>query len=354
MSKNILSQGKILRGVLGLTIFLLGILAGWSFGVSPEKNDLKLAENVVEKSDLSQDNSNSDDNAHPVRQGGYKFINPLLECEVGMEKINNLVSLRKQMTDFVKEETNKQEILGMSVYFRDLNNGPSFGINEKENFYPASLLKVPILMAYFKEAEKNPQLLEEKIVYDKRAAGDDMPQNFKPAEKLVFGQSYTVGDLLRRMIIFSDNETLGLLSSKISDQAMDRTYHDLGLSLPNVRTPDDFMSVKDYASFFRILFNASYLSRDYSEKALEILSASDFKDGIAAGVDQGVIVSHKFGEREILVGGRQTNQLHDCGIVYNRDNPYLICVMTRGSDFKKMAEVIKNVSRMIFKEIKNK
>ncbi len=29
----------------------------------------------------------------------------------------------------------------ISVYFRDLNNGPWFGINEKEEFSPASLLK---------------------------------------------------------------------------------------------------------------------------------------------------------------------------------------------------------------------
>ncbi|MFA6306751.1 MAG: serine hydrolase [Patescibacteria group bacterium] len=338
---KIFNQGKISSSVLWLIIFILGILAGRSLGI------------IFEKSALSQNEVNSD-NVHPVRQSGYKFINPLLECEIEMSDKTNLFSFKNHILDFIEEKVDKKEIVSVSVYLRDLNNGPWSGINEKENFYPASLLKVPILMAYFKEAEKNPQLLEEKIVFNEHTEGDDLIQNFNPAEKVVFGQSYSVSDLLRRMIVFSDNKALDLLFLKIDSAALDRCYQDLGLSLPNIRTADDFMSVKEYASFFRILYNASYLSRDYSEKALEILSASDFKDGIVAGVDKDVKVAHKFGERKILIGGQEFNQLHDCGIVYNQASPYLLCIMTRGSNFEKMVEAIKNISRIVFEDMKNK
>jgi hypothetical protein len=40
--------------------------------------------------------------------------------------------------------------------------------------------------------------------------------------------------------------------------------------------------VIDYASFFRVLFNASYLNRKDSEKALALLTKVAFRDGLIA------------------------------------------------------------------------
>ncbi|HEX8923420.1 MAG TPA: serine hydrolase, partial [Patescibacteria group bacterium] len=112
----------------------------------------------------------------------------------------------------------------------------------------------------------------------------------------------------------------------------------------------DIISVKSYASFFRILFNSSYLDNDMSEKALEILSTSRFKDGLIAGVPNGVAIAHKFGERQYLATGQK--QLHDCGIVYPASSrPYLICVMTRGQDFSHMENSIKDISAAIYNEV---
>jgi len=110
------------------------------------------------------------------------------------------------------------------------------------------------------------------------------------------------------------------------------------------------MSVKEYASFFRILFNASYLNRDMSTKALRILSAVDYKNGIVAGVPSSVRVVHKFGERT-LGPKLETKQLHDCGIVYYPNHPYLLCVMTRGSSFESLNEIVTDVSRLIYREL---
>ena len=111
----------------------------------------------------------------------------------------------------------------------------------------------------------------------------------------------------------------------------DKVFTDLGITIPGVRGTEDYMSVSDYASFFRILYNASYLTKDDSQKALDLLTKVDFADGIRAGVPKGVPVANKFGERS--VNGLQ--QLHDCGIVYYNNHPYLLCIMSRGSDFKK-------------------
>jgi hypothetical protein len=63
-----------------------------------------------------------------------------------------------------------------------------------------------------------------------------------------------------------------------------------------------------------------------------------------------MIVAHKFGER--IMG--DSFQLHDCGIVYYPDNPYLLCVMTKGHDFYKQQTAIQIISKFIYNKISQK
>jgi beta-lactamase class A len=111
------------------------------------------------------------------------------------------------------------------------------------------------------------------------------------------------------------------------------------------------MSVKQYSSLYRVLFNASYLSKEYSQKALEILSKSEFKDGIVDGIPQSMTIAHKFGERHYSTG---VDQLHDCGIIYYPYHPYLLCIMTKGTDFKQQSKTIRDISDKIYKEMEKR
>jgi hypothetical protein len=45
------------------------------------------------------------------------------------------------------------------------------------------------------------------------------------------------------------------------------------------------------------------------------------------------------------------NQLHDCGIIYYPGNPYLLCVMTRGTDWSALEKTIQTISAMTYKEV---
>jgi len=112
------------------------------------------------------------------------------------------------------------------------------------------------------------------------------------------------------------------------------------------------MNVVDYAAFFEILYNATYLNKEMSEKALAILTKSTFNYGLVGGVPIGVEVAHKFGERIF----EEYKQLHDCGIIYKENNPYLLCIMTRGDmmegdNFNDLAMVIKKISEQVYNTI---
>jgi beta-lactamase class A len=161
------------------------------------------------------------------------------------------------------------------------------------------------------------------------------------------GDQYSVEDLIYRMIVSSDNNAMILLVNNLPLPLQDKVFTDLGITIPGVRGTEDYMSVVDNASFFRILYNASYLEKSTSQKALELLTKSGFSDGIRRGIPKGITVANKFGER--LFNGKQ--QLHDCGIVYFKNNPYLLCVMSRGTNFNKLASSIRQISRVVYAEV---
>lgn len=285
----------------------------------------------------------------PVRQGGFSYINPLLECDIESEKESapaEIIKLKTKVYQSIAYGVISDDIEHASVYFRDLNNGPWFGIDEKELFTPASLLKVPLMMAYLKKAESNPAVLSESFIYED-VAPEGPAATISPQNYLKNGKSYTVREMIEIMIMYSDNKAAYYLARKADPRILNKVYTDLGLQFPT-QDFEDFMTVKEYASFFRVLFNASYLNREMSELALSILSRSLFKDGLVAKLPRGVEVSHKFGERTL--DGVQ--QLHDCGIVYYPKRPYILCIMTRGKDQKRMEESVASISGIIFEGIK--
>lgn len=317
--------------IILVIFFIVGLGLGYSF-------------NFFSKDNYTEDEKNSEQ-----RQGGYSFINPLLECNIDTQN-NEIRSFKTALIEYMDNEKEKYDIGMSSVYFRDLNNGPWMGINEKENFSPASMLKVPLMMAALKLAEENPNLLQEKITV--KELSNNGNQFIKPSETIEQGKTYTLDELIYRMIAYSDNNAQAEIFYKIGDVATAKTYSDLGIAAPTAENQENFMSVKDYASFFRMLYNGSYLNKNFSEKSLSLLTKVEFKDGLAAGLPENIALAHKFGER--LIVGTGEKQLHDCGIIYNYPNhPYLLCIMNRGDDFKKMADFIKSISSFVYKQVSN-
>ncbi|MBI4709590.1 MAG: serine hydrolase [Nitrospirae bacterium] len=208
-------------------------------------------------------------------------------------------------------------------------------------------------MAYLKLAETRPGLLSKQVVFDRGMEDENLREYYKPLSAIEPGRSYTIEDLIYRMIVYSDNNAKHVLLSHIDGVSIVQPYLDMGLEVPGSKQLENFMSVQEYASFFRVLFNATYLNREMSEKALEILSQVEYDRGLHGGVP-GLTVAHKFGERIIDDPENPMHgfkQLHDCGIVYYPNKPYLLCVMTRGYEFKNMAGVISRISSMVYKEI---
>ncbi len=284
-----------------------------------------------------------------VRQvGEYRYINPLLECEIADGTIDaKKQNFQDDLAVRLEQIKVERKLTEAAVYFRDLNNGPTFGIDETGEFFPASLLKVPVMMAYLRWSEQEPGLLERGVTYEQ-------PRDFgvtltiQPREELEPGQKYTVDELIRRMIVYSDNQSLALLTDRLPRERIHELFELLGIGEDVLVDAQGRLTVKEYAGFFRILFNSSYLSRENSEKALLLLASTDYSDALPAGVPADVTVAHKFGEAGT---GETERQLHDCGIVYFPNHPYLACIMTRGQKTESLKGAIRDISSFIYQKV---
>lgn len=284
-----------------------------------------------------------------TRAGGYKYINPLIECDnYRPSETYNLAKLKKEITEYINEVKTEGKISHVSVYYRDLNNGPWIGINEQANYTPASLLKVPLLITILKKAQKEKGFLASKVTYTGHL-DTNFRQNIGYESKLVKGQSYTIDQLLELMIVESDNDAKEMLGALISFDTVQKVIGEMGVDLSGKNFNDDFLSVKEYSSFFRILYNASYLDKDMSEKALYLLSKVRFNDGLPARLPKDIVIAHKFGERGYL--DSPMKQLHDCGIIYLPGKPYLLCVMTKGEGFDTLVNVIADISEIVYSNL---
>lgn len=322
----------ILKKIFVVWFFSVLIVFFIGFSLGKTKNEEHYEEEIVRK------NFN------------YKYINPILECNSDISLNGKLTPIKESIESIINQEVSKKNITFASIYYRDLNNGPWFGINEKEYFSPASLIKVPILIAYLKKAETDPSLLQKKLtVSDNPETGNNI-QNIKPSVATVVKQEYTIEKLLEEMIIYSDNNAYNTLAENLTGDEIMKVYQDLDVDISKAfENPNgNIITVKNYASFFRILYNGSYLNNEMSEKALKLLNQVEYKDALVAGVPKDIMVSHKFGERKYL----DTNeiQFHDCGIVYFPKKPYLLCVMTKTTqNANKAINFIKEISQVVYR-----
>lgn len=286
-----------------------------------------------------------------LRESGHELIAPLLACgdsdSVNDKKLNEVKS---QIEKYISTKKQSNDLIEASAYIRQPKSGNWIGINEDKLYDPASLAKVPIMMVYFKLAEQNPDILNKTLLFDGKTSYSSL-QIIKPTLSLIADQSYSVEDLIYYMIADSNNDAEIMLYNNMDKKNIEKLYNEVSTYIEANGVDSDHISPKSYSIFFRLLYNASYLNSTFSEKALKLLAKPDFPQGLAAGLPQGIVVAQKFGERDYADknGKIYQSEFHDCGIVYYPvDNPYMICVMTRGYDLNKLADIIKNISAIAF------
>lgn len=289
----------------------------------------------------------------------YRFIDPLIALK-GVTDSPKYAPMQEEIERYIQNAKETTPLVTASLEFRDINVPGGFVVGRDERYTPASLNKVPLMMTYFKLAEQDPNILSE-LIRNVGTMDHNEVQDIRSPVTLEMDQVYSVEQLIEHMIRYSDNNASGLLTAYLKTthrfNAFTSLMSDLGIDPSTVDTYSDTITVQEYSRFLRALYNATYLSRDYSERALQLLTETDFTRGLEAGIPNSIQIAEKFGEvRMVNTTGTQVGkQLNNCGIVYYPLHPYLLCIMTKasGSNTAELETFIAGISQIVYRSMQH-
>lgn len=245
--------------------------------------------------------------------------------------------LKQEITDYIEKNN-----INASVYVENLRNGAFMGINERNEFVPASLNKLPVAILIMKNVENGNLSFDTKIqIKDSDRAGG-YGDLYKTPEK-----ELPLKLVLEKLIKESDNTALRMLLHYVDLEDLQFMYDYYGLDLTIVNDNakhSDLVSPKELSGLFLSLYFSTVLEPENSEYLLSLMEDSEIDIKNMAAIPDDVKLAHKFGANYY-----QNNKFfHDCGILYIDESRILYCIMTKGADQEKSLTAISAIVHDIY------
>jgi beta-lactamase class A len=252
------------------------------------------------------------------------------------------------------------------VAFHDLKTGNEVMIRADERVHPASTIKLAVLAEAFHQARQGKLRLDERIplAYTFTSNGPGAPPfTLTPnddSEKSLYnraGQSETVRELCRLMIVRSSNLATNLLYDRLGVDAVNAYMREVGAGdlflrnhLQDVKAFEtgktNLASARALCTLLTLLARRRLVSPTASDEMTAILRGQEFNQGIPAGLPPGTLVAHKTGSI--------TRIYHDAGIVYPeaRRAPYVLVVLTRGiAEMSQAQKLVASLSGRVYEAV---
>lgn len=221
-----------------------------------------------------------------------------------------------------------------AIWFEHLDTGDVVQVNAEEVFPAASVIKVPILVEAFRQAEEGQICLESLCSVHEalRVGGSGV------LKELHAGIAVTLRDLLTLMIIVSDNTATNMVIDLLGIERVNAAARRLGLHQTVLRrklmkgaffgspdyslATDNTISASDVGRLLRLIAGGEAVSPAADAEMVSILQRQQVNDRLPLLLPPRTRVAHKTGEL------RTTR--HDAGVVYGAGGPlYVLVVLTR-------------------------
>ena len=276
----------------------------------------------------------------------YSFINPTINL---IKRENLIVNFQELRTSLQSKYENRDDYL-VSIYFEYLPTGANISVNKDEKIWPASLIKIPVAMAAMKKVQDEKWKLNNELVI----LDEDKDDEYGVLYKEPVGTTLSIKRVIEESLINSDNTAHFILLRNLDNYELEDVYNHLGLDeiintlkrSPDQKSEDNRMTAKNYTIFFRSLYNATFLSKEYSQIFLNILEHAP-KDYLSKGLPNDIVFVHKTGIRV------DEDVKADSGIVYAGERPYLLTVMIQKKKNKNVngieaEDIFKDISEEVY------
>jgi beta-lactamase class A len=236
---------------------------------------------------------------------------------------------------------------GLEIF--DLDTGYHAGFNAAASMPAASTIKLPVMVEVFTQLEAGRFDLNRRVTLlarDKDWGSGELCD--APA-----GTTYTVAELLAKMIDISDNTATNMLIRLVGRRNINTGMVALGLRRTHlagdVRTEGWSIrqtlrtSPSDLVHLLALMARRDLVDEWSSHEMITILEADQFNTLLPEPLPDDVAVAHKTGSL--------FDTLNDAGIVYANDAPYVIAVMTTALPSLDLGRAfIHSISRLAYSD----
>jgi len=239
-------------------------------------------------------------------------------------------SLKKGLQEYIKTRPGK-----VSVYVKDIATGESFGIGEDEIHAAASTIKYPLILFIYEQAAQGKIDLEAKLTYTPEyyAQGTGILQGGPD------GGEYTIRELSRLSLVYSDNIAWKMLLGCVGDEALTEYEKSLGAKATGMADGLYITTPEDMGIYLERLLAFRQDHRELADEMLDYMENTAFPEGIPQNLPEDIPVAHKM--------GALNDKFHDVGIVFG-ENPYIITIFTDDAWEEVSLQTLADVSRIVF------
>lgn len=253
--------------------------------------------------------------ADPIENSRYPMLDPLRNFIPQENYLTNIEELRAYLRGIGSKYPDN-----ISIYYENINSGSNISINKDLHLFPASLSKLVQAILITKKVEDGILSWSTEL----KAEEGDISSESGSLYKTIGSSAMSVEMLLEELLVNSDNTAQNIFKHQLAFEDYATFQEKVGLQ--DLYNETGFISAKEYTRLLRVLYTSNFLDPQNSEKILEYMSRSVFKDYLSQGIPHGVKFAHKYGENT------KYNIFADSGIVYVPGKPYMITVLIKGKD----------------------
>lgn len=241
-----------------------------------------------------------------------------------------------------------KEIGGECAFvIKNLNTDISYSYNENNIVPSASLIKIMVMI------EVMTQVKEGKLSLNMRLSikeNEKVP--YSVLEFLDCGNTYTLLDLVKLMIIYSDNTAANMLMDLVGMENVNNCIKGLGLKKTNLKRKmmdlkareegrENDTTAGEMADIMMRLYKGEIVNKQYSTLILDIMRGQGDESMMRVDLPDDIEIARKSGELE--------NLDHEMAIVYGDNCNYLYIFFAWGTETNNDArKILQKTSKIVY------
>ncbi len=228
-----------------------------------------------------------------------------------------------------------------SVYYKNLKNGSSFGINENQIETGASVNKIPIAAALYYQASRGKIDLDEKVTIGKDEIQDYGTGSIRYQTLPV---TYSLRDLARLMLNESDNTAAHVLGVRIGADVLQNMVNSWGMSQTDMG--NNKTTTYDEELILEKVYKGQIANSSLTKELMGFMTNTEDENRLPKLLPKGAVITHKIGDGEGFA--------NDVGLFKTpKGDVYYLGVMTSdiGDTLNQTNQTIAQISKKIYDEL---